>query len=100
MFGKLANMKLLLSSRKLLERQVFLVFCTLVTPWVDVLCAGANVNLKEKRLAIYGKGYNDSLKFRKMKKYEKDDNVCPSRYCNLFVRIKWGFILHCSKRVR
>ena len=36
-----------------------------------MLCTGANVNLKEKRLAIYGKGYNDSLRFRKMKKNMK-----------------------------
>ena len=92
MFGKLANMKLLLSSRKLLERQVFLkTFLRHGLTFASALCAGANVNLKEKRLAIYGKGYNDSLKFRKLKKYEKDDNVCPSRYnCNTFVlNLKW-----------
>ena len=44
--------------------------------FVSALCAGANVNLKEKWLAIYGKGYNDRLKFRKIQKYKKDDNVC------------------------
>ena len=38
--------------------------------FASALCAGANVNLKEKRLAIYGKGYNYSLTFRKMKKRE------------------------------
>ena len=72
MFGKLANMKLLLSSRKLLERQVF--FKHLLRhglTFASALCAGANVYLKEKRLAIYGKGYNDSLKFRKMKNMKK-----------------------------
>ena len=69
MFGKLANMKLLLSSRKLLERQVFFIhFLRLGLTFALALCAWANVNLKEKRLAIYGKGYNDSLKLGKMKK--------------------------------
>ena len=72
MFGKLANMKLLLSSRKLLERQVFFkTFLRHGLTFASALCAGANVNLKEKRLAIYGKGYNDSLKFRKMKNTKK-----------------------------
>ena len=71
MFGKLANMKLLLSSRKLLERQVFLHFLRHGLMFASALCAGANVNLKEKQLAIYGKGYNNSLKFRKMKNTKK-----------------------------
>ena len=39
--------------------------------FASALCAGANVNLKEKQLAIYGKGYNDSLKFRKIRKNTK-----------------------------
>ena len=36
--------------------------------FASALCAGAIVNSKEKRLAIHGKGYKDSLKFRKMKR--------------------------------
>ena len=42
--------------------------------WRSLGSAGANVNLKEKRQAIYGKWYNDSLKFRKN---EENTNKTP-----------------------
>ena len=94
MFGKLANMKLLLSSRKLLERQVFLHFLRHGLMFASALCAGANFNLKEKRLAIYGKGYNDSLKFRKMKNTKKTTTFAHlGIIAILFVlNLKWLFL--------
>ena len=89
MFGKLTNITLSLSSRKLSEYKI-LTFLTLISPRSKLQNNDMNM-YKRKRLAIYGKGYNDSPKFRKMKHTKKTTTFAHLGItCNTFVlNLKW-----------